>query len=373
MTQGNPPSGKKKKRKLRFFKRQTKPGAMPGSVVVDPQAPPSVITVIAYGPDRVVEERIKDVAAVRQYLDRWPVTWINVDGLGDAEVIHKLGEMFHLHQLALEDVVNVHQRAKVEGYGDHLFIVARMVSWSDRLETEQVSFFLGRNYVLTFQESVAGDSFEPVRERLRTDRGRIRQVGADYLAYSLIDSVIDAYFPVLERCGEALDQLEDEVIEGGNRGVVGRVHEIKHDLLTLRRAIWPHREALHELSRDPHPCIADGTRIFLRDCYDHTVQLIDLAETYRELGSDLRDLYMSSVSNRMNEVMKLLTVISSIFIPLNFIAGIYGMNFDPSASPLNMPELRWFYGYPFALSLMATVATTLLVLFYRSGWLRRDR
>ena len=358
----------RRRRRKHQFQRQTQPGASPGTIVVDPQSPKPIITVIAYSPDGMIEEQIADIDQIPECLRKWPITWINVDGLGDAETIRRIGEIFNLHRLALEDVVNVHQRAKVEQYGAHLFIVARMVAWSDRLETEQLSIFLGQKWVLTFQERPGGDSFDPVRARLRESRGRIRDVGADYLAYALLDAVVDAYFPVLEQYGEALEDTEQDVLRGSAQEIIQRIHSIKHDLLILRRAIWPMREAVHTLVRDPHPVIHDETRIYLRDCYDHTIQLIDLLETYRELGSDLRDLYLSSASNRMNEIMKVLTVISTIFIPLNFIAGVYGMNFN-TEYPWNMPELNWRFGYLYALSLMLTVTAGLIYFFWQKGWL----
>jgi magnesium transporter len=358
----------RKRRRKHQFQRQTQPGASPGTIVVDPQSPKPIITVIAYSADGMIEEQIADIDQIAEYLKKWPIAWINIDGLGDAETIRRIGEIFNLHRLALEDVVNVHQRAKVEQYGAHLFIVARMVAWADRLETEQLSIFLGQKWVLTFQERPGGDSFDPVRARLRESRGRIRDVGADYLAYALLDAVVDAYFPVLEQYGEALEDTEQEVLRGSAQEIIQRIHAIKHDLLILRRAIWPMREAVHTLVRDPHPVIHDETRIYLRDCYDHTIQLIDLLETYRELGSDLRDLYLSSASNRMNEIMKVLTVISTIFIPLNFIAGVYGMNFN-TEHPWNMPELNWRFGYMYALSLMLTVTAGLIYFFWQKGWL----
>ena len=360
---------KKMKRRKYWIKRRTPPGAAPGTLTVDPASPAPIISVIAYGPDGLVEQQVDDVQQLRQFVQRWPVTWVNVDGLGDEKVIRELGEIFGLHQLALEDVINVHQRAKVEEYGEHLFIVVRMVELCERLQTEQVSIFLGQNFVLTFQERPGRDSIEPVRDRLRRNRGRIRSLGADYLVYNLIDAVIDGYFPVLEKYGERLDALEDEVTENIDRSTTARIHEIKSDLLVIRRAIWPHREAISMLVRDANPLIQPETRVYLRDCYDHTVQLIDLVETYRELGADLRDVYLSSISNRMNEIMKVLTVISTIFIPLNFIAGVYGMNFNTEKSPWNMPELNWYYGYPFALGVMLAVTCVMLYFFAKKGWL----
>lgn len=350
------------------FSRRTDPGASPGSLAVDPTARSPVMQVMAFDQQQLIEQQVSSPAEIVPFLTQWPVTWVNVDGLGDARILAELGEIFHLHPLALEDVVNVHQRAKVEEYHQHLFIVARMVELNRRLETEQLSLFLGRNFVLTFLQD-PGDSFDPVRKRIRDGRGRIRVSGCGYLAYALLDAVVDAYFPVIEAYGDRLDELEDEVVLRPGQRSIARIHAAKRDLRVLRRAIWPLREEVNRLSRDASEFIDAETRVYLRDCYDHTVQIIDLVETYRELGSDLTDLYLSSLSNRMNEVMKVLTVIATIFMPLGFIAGVYGMNFDGKASPWNMPELSWPWGYPFALGIMALVALTMLAFFRRQGWL----
>jgi magnesium transporter len=350
-------------------RRRTAPGASPGTIAPDPEASRPIIQVLAYGEEDFVERRLDSVEQAAEFAHKWPVVWINVDGLGDAATVEELGQMFNLHRLALEDVVNVHQRAKVEQYAEHLFLVARMVEFVEgRLASEQMSVFLGPNWVLTFQERL-GDCFGPVRERIRQKRGRIRSAGPDYLAYALIDAVVDNYFPALERYGERLDELEAEVMAEPTRETVDRIHEVRSDLLLLRRSIWPHREAMAVLARDENPLITPETRIYFRDCYDHTIQIIDLLEADRELCSDLRDFYLSVISNRMNEVMKLLTIIATIFIPLSFIAGVYGMNFDSSASPWNMPELHWRYGYPVTLIVMAVLGLGMLYYFWRKGWL----
>jgi len=338
----------------------------------DPAAAAPVVRAILYGPDQIEELAVTDVEALRPLIGRRPVMWVNVDGLGDVELIGRLGELFGLHRLALEDVVNTHQRPKVEEYADHVFIVTKIVHEEPELATEQVSMFLGRDFLLTFQEDV-GDCFDPVRERLRNDRGRIRGAQADYLAYALLDAAIDEYFPVLERYGELVEGLEDAVMAAPTARIVSRIHLAKRDLLTLRRAIWPQREAINALVRDVSPLIAEPTRIHLRDCYDHCVQLMDMVETYREIASGLVDIHLSSISAHMNEIMKVLTIIATIFIPLGFIASVYGMNFDAEVSPWNMPELRWYWGYPFALGLMAVVTAGLLLYFRRKGWLGGTR
>jgi magnesium transporter len=362
--------GRRMKINLRF-RRRTPPGAMPGTVAVDPQGARPVVRVMAYGPDELEEREVDDLDSLAKLVGRSPVTWVDVQGLGDAETITRLGEIFQLHPLALEDVVNTHQRPKVEDYGQFLFIVVRMIVPGERLDTEQVSLFLGRNFVVTFQER-PGDCLDPVRKRLRQARGRVRNAGADYLAYALLDAVVDAYFPAMEQYGEWLDTLDAEISAQPGSDVVVRVHQMRNDLLMLRRAIWPFRDDIGGLVREPNPLVSEETRVFLRDCYDHTVQIIDLVETSREMCSDLRDYYLSTVNNRMSEVMKVLTIMATIFIPLGFIAGLYGMNFDPEASAWNMPELGWSFGYPFALGLMAAVAGGQLWYFWRRGWLGRS-
>lgn len=349
-------------------RRRTAPGAMPGTIQIDPHAPPSVVKLMAYSPGEFREVEIQQVDEIRNYLAKYPVTWINVDGLGGAEILRGLGDLFQLHPLALEDVVNVHQRSKIEHYVTHEFLVFHQVELRHRLITEQISLFLGKNYVLTFQEE-AGDCLDPVRDRIRQSKGRIREWGPDYLAYAILDASVDHYFPVLEEFGERLETLETQIIESPETSTMTLIHDTKRQLLTLRRKIWPLRDALNTLIRDAVPLISDNSRVYLRDTHDHVLRIIDLIETYRELGSDLLEFQLSSVSYKINEVMRILTVIATIFIPLTFIVGLYGMNFDPNVSPWNMPELKWYYGYPFALTLMALVTGGLLLFFYRLGWM----
>lgn len=350
----------------RFF-RQTKPGAEPGMVKPHPSSPKPVLHVIAFGADKVVERELDSPSQVAEFLGKWPVTWLNVDGLGDEAVVRQLGELFGLHRLALEDVINVHQRAKVEQYGDHLFAVLRMVDVGQELGTEQLSLFLGRGFVLTFQEN-EGDCFDPVRERIRKGLGYIRQRGSDYLTYTLIDAVLDNYFPTLEQSGDVLDELERRVLRRPEKEIVEQLYAIKKDLLVLRRAVWPMRDAVGSLLRDTTNMVTHETQVYLRDCYDHVVQIMDMLENLRDLASSLVELHMLGVNNRMNEVMKVLTIITSIFIPLSFITGIYGMNFHTERSPWNMPELEWYFGYPLALAMMVCVAVGQVMFFRRKGW-----
>jgi magnesium transporter len=351
---------------------RTPPGADPGTLILDPAALQSSVRLTAYSADKLIERELMDAEELTQHLHRWPVCWVDVEGLGNLTLVRKLGQIFGLHLLALEDVVNVHQRAKVEQYQDYLFIVVHMPLRSERgahIETEQLSLFLGKDFVLTFQEGRPGDPLSPVRDRLRTPESQIRREGPDYLAYALLDAAIDAYFPVLEEFGERLETLEDRVLTHADSRMFARIHSAKRELLGLRRILWPHRDAVSALIRGSTNLIRPETGVYLRDCYDHIVRIIELLETYREVGSDLSDLYLTGVSNRTNDIMKVLTMIATIFIPLSFISGVYGMNFNPADSPWNMPELNWHYGYPFALTLMSGVAIGILAYFRKKGWI----
>lgn len=346
---------------------RTSPGAPPGTLAVDPHALPPTISVIAYDAGEIVEETVDGVDAIRKLRERWPVVWVNVDGLGDARALQSIGDEFGLHPLALEDVVNANQRPKLELFDEHLLVIARMPELSETgLRSEQLSLFLGSGFVLTFQER-EGDCFDPVRKRIRAER-RERFLQPDYLAYALLDALIDSYFPVLEAFGEGIDRLEESITDDPHVGLVSQIQDTRHNLLGLRRAIWPERDLLTALARDPIPQISDTTRTYLRDCYDHAVRIIDLVETYRELSSGLTELYQSTVGHRMNEIMKVLTIMATIFIPLTFVAGIYGMNFNTETSPWNMPELGWYWGYPFTLLLMAVIVVGMILYFRKRGW-----
>lgn len=358
--------------KLRFlsdlvkpFERVSAPGASPGTVLSNPDQPAPVIRVMAYSEDKLEELPLDSLDGLPELAERFDVTWVNVDGLGDADVIAKLGEMFQLHRLALEDVVNTHQRPKVESYEGNLFIVARMVEVEEELDTEQICFFLRDGVLLTFQEGKPGDCLDPVRERLRRASGRIRARGVDYLTYALLDCIIDHYFPVIERYGERLDDLDDELMDSDGDTSIAAIHRFRSELLLLRRSIRPHREAVNSLIRDPFPEISEETRLYLRDCYDHTIQLSEAIDTYRETCSDLRDFHLSAMSNRTNDVMKTLTIIATIFIPLSFIAGVFGMNFE------HMPWLDWRYGFEVSMILMVGAAASLVLWFRRKGWFGR--
>jgi magnesium transporter len=350
-------------------------GSAPGTLIVDPAAPAPVMHLIAYGPEQIEEKTLGSAEQLGQYLnsDRWPVVWLDVDGLGDAALLETIGAAAGLHRLSLADVAHPYQRPKVEDFGAYLFVVARApfrIAGPDAtLDTEQVSLCLGKRFVLSFQEQAKpGDSFDGVRDRLRRSIGAIRAKGPDYLLYALLDASIDAYFPLLEDLGEQMDRLEQAAMTGLEPDTMRRLHRVRREFLTVRRAAWPLREAMGHLHRDQTPLVADNTRIYLRDCYDHTVQILDLVETGRELGTGLMDVHLTLASHRMNEIMKVLTIITSIFIPLSFIAGIYGMNFDTSHR-WNMPELRAPYGYIFVLVVMVLLAGAMMFAFWRRGWI----
>ena len=347
------------------------PGSMPGTLNIESDASPPVIVLIDYNEAQAVRQTVEQPEDCAPFLDTASVSWVDVKGLGSEDVLRRVGKVFSLHPLVLEDIVNVPQRPKIEEYDDQLLIIARMVTMKpsgNGFISEQVSLVLGRHYLLTVQEEPEYDCFGPIRERLRTGKGTIRKQGADYLAYALLDSIIDGFFPVLEEYGEKIEELEDEVVSNPSRQTLEKIHSIKRELLGLRRAIWPQRDAINTLIRDGNDLISHDVNVYLRDCYDHAIQVLDMVETYRELAASLMDVYLSSVSNKMNEIMKLLTVISSIFIPLTFIAGVYGMNFDPSKSPFNMPELDWYWGYPACWAVMLTTAFGLIYFFWRRGW-----
>jgi len=293
------------------------------------------------------------------------VTWINVDGVHDVALLEAIGSKYGLHPLSLEDIANTGQRPKLEEYDGYLYLVARMITPADAagaIASEQISFVLARGLVLTFQETV-GDVFDPIRQRIRTAKGRIRKMGADYLAYSLLDAIVDHYFVVLERVGESLQLLEDQVVLRPAPQMLQRIHRQKRNMVTLRRSVWPLREVVNSLERGESALIAKPTRLFLRDVYDHTIQVVDTVETYRDVIAGLLDIYLSSVSNRMNQVMKTLTIIATIFMPLTFLAGVYGMNFQ------YMPETRWHYGYFIALGVMTVLGVLMFLAFRRKRWL----
>jgi len=349
-------------------KRYHPPGTQPGTLAAHAEAGDTPVRATAFLYDAGgCEERTVSPAEIPSLSPpEGGVLWLDVSGLSDPSAVRAIGDRFGIHPLALEDVLNVPQRSKVEWYGDCLLVVLREVRYPD--PPEQVSFFLADRVVVSFQER-PGDAFEPVRERLRQGKGRIRAEEADFLLYSLCDAVLDAFFPTLERLGDEVEEMEERLLVSPVPETFVAIRRLKRALLEVRHAVWPARDALNLLLIEEHALIRPGTKVFFRDCYDHTIQLMDMVETFREMASGLVDEYMSAVSNRMNEIMKVLTVVATIFIPLTFIVGLYGMNFDTKASPYNMPELSWAYGYPALLLLMAAVAGGMLYYFRRKRWI----
>jgi len=348
-----------------FRKRHPPVGARPGTLVVPEGAMAPRLTLIQYGPDTLERESDVSLDRVRSALEEPGITLIDVVGLGDEALLRTIGDLLGLHPLLLEDMVNVPQRPKAEQYDDLTLLVTRMLHTKDQGGVEQVSIIFGPGFVLTAQQT-PGDVFDPVRSRLERGGGVIRELGSDYLAYALLDTIVDAYYPVLESMSDELEALETVIIEGAKGNSVARIYALKRALLELRRAVWPQREALRTLTRREDTAgFSSAVRVYLRDTYDHCVQITDVIETYREMASSLLDVYLSKESNRMNEVMKVLTIMASIFIPLTFIAGVYGMNFD------YMPELHRAYAYPVVLSTMAATALGMVWWFRRKGWIGR--
>lgn len=339
------------------------PGAPPGTLVAAEAAPPTRISVLTWTRATATFEEVPDAESALARVTPGAVTWINVDGLGDVGALTRLGEHFGLHALALEDVLNVPQRAKVERYDKHMFVVMRTIRMLEgAAHEEQVSLFFGPDWLLTVQERSDGDCFGPVRDAIRAGRGRVREAAADYVAYLLLDAVVDAYFPIIEHIGERMQAQETAALEDPSEVVLADMQRMRHELLALRRAVWPMREELGVLLRDETALVSAETRVFLRDVYDHAVQALEIVESLRETAVSVMEVYLSVQNRRLNEVMKVLTVIATIFIPLTFIASIYGMNFK------HMPELEWRYGYAWALGLMLLAASAMVVFFRRRGW-----
>lgn len=350
-----------------------KAGLPPGTLVHvgERKAETIRITYIDYDEQNFGEKQVSNVEDCFAFKTTPTTTWINIDGLHDVQVIEKLGQRFELHPLVLEDVLHTGQRPKYEEYDKHMFIVLTMLGYNgdnQMVETEQVSIILGSNFVISFQERV-GDVFEQIRDRLRNAKGRIRRMGPDYLAYSLLDAIVDSYFAILEKIGEKIEFLEEELVQDPTERTLQQIHRLKREMIVLRKSVWPLREVISGLQRSESSLIKESTGVYLRDLYDHTIQIIDTIESFRDMVSGMVDLYLSSISNKMNSVMKVLTIIATIFIPLTFVAGIYGMNFNSEKSPLNMPELNWYWGYPAALLAMTVVALIMLFYFRKKKWL----
>jgi magnesium transporter len=324
------------------------------------------VTLIDYDEQTFEERTLQSMDECAVYKAKPTATWINVEGVNNPVLIEKIGECFGLHRLVTEDLMNVVQRPKVEDYGEYLFVVLKMLTYDEkdgRIVPEQVSLIVGENFLLSFQEGVKGDVFPLIRDRLRAGKGKIRKMGVDYLAYSLLDALVDGYFVILERLGERIDLLEEELITRPARSIMEQLYQLKRELLFMHKAVWPLREVVSALVRRESPLIREATTPYLRDVYDHVVQAIDSVEIYRDMLSTMLDLYLSSVSNRMNEIMKVLTIIATIFMPLTFLAGVYGMNFK------HMPELEWKYGYFGLWGIMIGIGVGMYFYFRRKKWM----
>jgi magnesium transporter len=358
----------KKKVRSRLVKRQShKSGLPPGTLVhVGDQKMDQVrMTALDYDERQFDERQLDRIEDTHPCKASPTVTWLNIDGLHDMSIIEKLGKQFSLHALTLEDIVHTGQRAKMEDMDTYLFVVLRMLRYDEEtltIHSEQVSFVLTDRMVVSFQETI-GDVFEPIRDRLRRAKGRVRKCGADYLLYALLDSIVDSYFGILERMGERVEVLEEELISELDEGTLRKIHELKREMIFLRKSVWPLREMVSSLQRCESALIHDSTAIYLRDVYDHTIQVIDTVESFRDMVSGMLDIYLSSISNRMNAVMKVLTIVATMFIPLTFVAGVYGMNFE------HMPELQWQYAYAGFWGIIVVMVVCMMLYFKRKKWL----
>jgi magnesium transporter len=345
-----------------------KAGLAPGTLVHIGEARTDKVKmeVIDYSEASFEQKAIERVEECFPFKARPTITWVNIDGVHDIGIIEKIGKEFRINDLVLEDIVNTEQRPQAKDFGSFIFIVLKMAKYDpadDELLTEQVSLVVGSNFVISFQEGKEGDVFGSVRERIRAGKDRIRKMGADYLAHALMDASVDSYFTVLEQIGMKLEDVEDETLNHPTPKTLEQIHKLKRNLIFLRKAVWPVREVASFLERSESPLIEKTTKIYFRDIFDHSLQLIDLIETFRDVAAGMLDIYLSSLSNRMNEVIKVLTIISTIFIPLTFLAGLYGMNFK------NMPELGWRFGYYGVLALMVAIVVFMLFFFKRKRWI----
>lgn len=354
-------------------KTPVKPGTAPGTVEYKghQKVDEVKIALFDYDQSQLTRISVEDIEECRPYLENPSKTWIHINGLHDTEKLKTIWSFFDLHPLIQEDIVSTGQHPKMEAYENCIFFVLRMVAYSKEqkaLHSEQISIVLGDGYVLSFQETET-NHFKPILDRIAIKGGRMCSQPVDYLAYALIDTVVDHYYSALDQFGETIEQIEDGLFENGEDDMLHQIHKVRRETAYFRKAIRPLRDAINSAIRDESILISEHTKLYLRDVYDHIIQVIDTVESYRDMVLSLHDLYMSSISNRMNEVMKVLTIIATIFIPLTFIAGVYGMNFNPEASPYNMPELNLVWGYPASLVLMAGIAVLMIFYFKRKGWL----
>ena len=357
-----------KLKKGRLFKRHAKKAGLPPGTLVhvgERKIEKVRIRYIDYDEQELREKEAANIEECFPFKATPTVTWINIDGLHEVEIIEKLGKQFEFHPLVLEDILSTEQRPKYEDFDNYIFIVLKMLYYNQELqaiESEQISVLLGENFVITFQERV-GDVFEPIRERIRNSKGRIRKMGPDYLAYALTDAIVDSYFAILENVGEKIESMEEDLVSDPTEKILQQIHAMKREMILMRKAVWPLREVISGVQRSETSVIKESTQIYLRDVYDHTIQIIDTIESFRDMVSGMLDIYMSSISNKMNAVMKVLTIIATIFIPLTFVAGIYGMNFE------HMPELKWKWAYGGVWVIMAVITLIMLTYFRRKKWL----
>ncbi|MBU4075378.1 MAG: magnesium/cobalt transporter CorA [Euryarchaeota archaeon] len=352
---------------MNIKKRSTKTGLPPGALIHigEKKIELAKIKILDYDENQFKEVEAKTIEECFPFKEKPTITWINIDGLHQVDIIEKIGKNFDFHPLLLEDILNTEQRPKIEVFENHIYIVLKMLYYNEKINeinTEQISIIFGQNFVISFQER-EGDVFNPIRDRIRTSKGRIRKMGADYLAYTLMDSIVDNYFTILEKIGEDIEDVEESMITNPTPKTLHAIHLLKRKMISLRKSVWPLREVVSALERSESSLIHPSTRIYLKDVYDHTIQVIDTVETFRDVLSGMLDVYLSSISNKMNEVMKVLTIIATIFIPLTFIAGVYGMNFE------YMPELKWQLGYPAIWFVMIIIGISMMVYFRKKKWI----
>ncbi|NWF98510.1 MAG: magnesium/cobalt transporter CorA [Nitrospirae bacterium] len=353
----------------RNIKKYSKKAGMPPGTLVHigkVKTGDILVSLIEYNENIFNETKINNIQQYTPISEKSVINWLNIDGVHNTETIEKIGALYNLHPLTLEDIVNTGQMPKIEEYDNYTFIVLKMLYYNDNnksIEVEQISICLGNNFVLTFQEEKEKDAFKNVKDRLRLSKGRLRKAGADYLVYSMIDSVVDSYFLILEKIGEKIELLEEQVLNEPSEQVLHQIHALKREMIFLRKTIWPVRDVISTIEKGGSNFILDSMHIYFRDVYDHTIRVIETIETYRDILSGILDIYLSSISNRINAVMKVLTIIATIFMPLTFLAGIYGMNFE------YMPELKWKWGYPLILAIMLFIGVTMVIYFKKKDWL----
>ena len=358
----------------KLFKKSKDLNTPPGTLTYqgDSKSGKVKITVFDYDESHCTETELDSVEKCFTYKDKPTVTWINVDGLSRIDVLEKLSDYYLLHHLVLEDILNVNQRPKAEDFGSYFYIVSKMISMDagkDEINEEQVSILLGSNFVITFQEEKEGDVFEEIRQRIRKGQGRIRKMGADYLVYRLLDSIVDNYFVVLEKIGEKIETIEESLLVDPNADTIHTINHLKRNLIFLRKSVWPLREVIRTVTQTDSSLMHEQSLVYFRDIHDHAIQAVDTIEAFRDTVSSMLDVYLSSMNHRLNEVMKVLTIIATIFMPLTFITGLYGMNFNTHVSIYNMPELNWAYGYPMVLGIIFLVVLGMLYYFKKRKWI----